>query len=49
MTNSVPHCNECERMQCMEKPFYKDYYSCEENEPTQILGYIGVDSLIKVE
>lgn len=44
MSYRVPHCNECERMQCLEKPFYKDYYCCEENEPTQILGYIGVDS-----
>lgn len=43
MPNRVPHCSECERMQCMEYP-YKDYYCCVENEPMQVLGYIGVDT-----
>lgn len=43
MPNKVLHCSECERMQCMEYP-YKNYYCCVENEPMQVLGYIGVDT-----
>lgn len=43
MSNRVPHCTECDRMKCMEQ-LYKDYYCCVENDPMQVLGYIGVDS-----
>ena len=40
--NRVPHCSDCERCRCIEH-IYKEYYCCEENEPSQILGLLGVD------
>ena len=41
--NKIPDCSKCERCKSMEYLF-DDYYCCEENEPTQIYGLLGVYS-----
>lgn len=41
--NRVPHCSDCERCKSMYFIF-DDYYCCEENEPTQVYGLLGVDN-----
>lgn len=42
MQNKVPHCSDCDRCKNM-KHIFDDYYCCEENEPSQIFGLLGVD------
>lgn len=39
----VPHCKDCERCKNM-KMIFDDYYCCEENEPLQVFGLLGVDN-----
>lgn len=40
--NRVPHCNSCERCQCIDF-IYRDYYCCEENDTMRRFGSLGVD------
>lgn len=39
--NDIPDCSRCERCKSMEYLF-DDFYCCEENEPSQIYGLLGV-------
>ena len=38
----VPYCTNCNRCQYIDFA-YRNYYCCEENEPTQVFMYLGVD------
>lgn len=42
MSVRVPHCKECDRCKLMEL-FYKEYYCCDENDPSTICERLGVD------
>lgn len=42
MKNIIPQCSNCERCKSLYS-IIDDYFCCEENEPTQIFGLLGVD------
>lgn len=42
MANRVPHCSDCDSLQCIDYA-YKNYY-CDHEDRVNDVGYVGVDN-----